>query len=152
MAHKTVINGTEYEITGGTTLANGTKYQIRGGRTIVDGTGYAVEFASLVYLKGDSSFSLYDYARLTVEGTTYNLTRLDTYAKAGQEILIEAYRKTDYTVVQSLYINNSYVTGVHSGLFRYTYVIPDGITKIAIRQVTTYDTWTYLCNIYITES
>lgn len=31
MAHKTVINGTEYEITGGTTLANGTKYQIGGG-------------------------------------------------------------------------------------------------------------------------
>ena len=30
MAHKTMINGTAYAITGGTDLVNGTKYQIGG--------------------------------------------------------------------------------------------------------------------------
>lgn len=44
MAHKTLIGGTAYEISGGRTLVNGTGYSIDKGRTLVGGTAYEVGF------------------------------------------------------------------------------------------------------------
>lgn len=44
MAHKTLINGTAYEISGGKTLVNGTAYEIKNGKTRVGGTAYEVGF------------------------------------------------------------------------------------------------------------
>ena len=46
MAHKTLIDGTAYEVKGGRTLVDGTGYSIKGGRTLVDGTGYDISFLS----------------------------------------------------------------------------------------------------------
>lgn len=48
MAHKTLVNGTAYEISGGRTLVNGTGYSIAKGRTLVNGTGYDVTFVEMV--------------------------------------------------------------------------------------------------------
>ena len=45
MAHKTLVNGTSYDITGGKTLVSGTAYSIKGGKTLVGGTGYDISFA-----------------------------------------------------------------------------------------------------------
>lgn len=45
MAHKTLIGGTAYEISGGKTLVNGTAYSIKNGKTLVGGTAYDVGFA-----------------------------------------------------------------------------------------------------------
>ena len=53
MAHKTLIGGTAYEISGGKTLVNGTVYSIKNGKTLVDGTAYEVGFVDLI------SFSWY---------------------------------------------------------------------------------------------
>lgn len=47
MAHKTLINGTAYEITGGRTLVNGTGYSIDKGKTLVGGTAYEVGFGGV---------------------------------------------------------------------------------------------------------
>lgn len=44
MAHKTLINGTAYEIDGGKTLVNGTAYEVDKGKTLVGGTAYEVSF------------------------------------------------------------------------------------------------------------
>lgn len=44
MAHKTLVNGTAYEVKGGRTLVDGTGYSIKGGRTLVEGTGYDISF------------------------------------------------------------------------------------------------------------
>lgn len=44
MAHKTIINGTAYEVTGGKCLVNGTVYSINKGRTLIGGTGYDITF------------------------------------------------------------------------------------------------------------
>lgn len=44
MAHKTLVDGTAYEITGGKTLVGGTAYSIAGGKTMVDGTVYDISF------------------------------------------------------------------------------------------------------------
>ena len=42
MSHKTLVNGTSYEISGGKTLVNGTAYSISGGKTLVGGTAYSI--------------------------------------------------------------------------------------------------------------
>ena len=46
MAHKTLINGTSYDIKSGRTLIGGTGYDIKKGRTLIDGTGYDITFAT----------------------------------------------------------------------------------------------------------
>ena len=45
MAHKTLVNGTVYEVKGGKCLVNGTSYDIKKGRTLIGGTGYDITFA-----------------------------------------------------------------------------------------------------------
>lgn len=48
MAHKTLIGGTAYEISGGKTLIDGTAYKIEKGKTRVDGTAYDVPFTAII--------------------------------------------------------------------------------------------------------
>ena len=45
MSHKTLVNGTSYDVKGGKCLVNGTSYDIKNGRTIIGGTGYDITFA-----------------------------------------------------------------------------------------------------------
>ena len=45
MAHKTLISGTSYDVSGGKTLIDGTAYGIAGGKTLVNGTAYDISFA-----------------------------------------------------------------------------------------------------------
>lgn len=45
MAHKTMIDGAAYEISGGKTLVDGTAYSIKAGKTLVGGTAYEVGFS-----------------------------------------------------------------------------------------------------------
>lgn len=42
--HKTLVNGTVYEVMGGKCLVNGTVYNILKGRTLIGGTGYDINF------------------------------------------------------------------------------------------------------------
>lgn len=42
--HKTLINGTVYEVKGGKCMVNGTVYNILKGRTLINGTGYDITF------------------------------------------------------------------------------------------------------------
>ena len=44
MAHKTLINGTVYEVKGGKCLVGGTSYDIKKGRTLIGGTGWDIKF------------------------------------------------------------------------------------------------------------
>lgn len=44
MAHKTLIGGTSYEISGGKTMVGGTAYEISGGKTMVGGTVRNISF------------------------------------------------------------------------------------------------------------
>lgn len=48
MAHKTLISGTAYEISGGKTLVGGTMFGIKGGKTSVNGTAYSIAFGAAV--------------------------------------------------------------------------------------------------------
>lgn len=42
MSHKTLVNGTSYDVKGGKCLVNGTSYDIKKGRTLIGGTGYDI--------------------------------------------------------------------------------------------------------------
>ena len=53
MAHKTLVNGTAYEVKGGKCLVNGTAYDIKKGRTLIGGTGYDITFGPVMPVKGD---------------------------------------------------------------------------------------------------
>ena len=48
MAHKTMVGGTAYEISGGKALVDGTTYGIKGGKTLVGGTAYEIGFSKAV--------------------------------------------------------------------------------------------------------
>lgn len=55
MAHKTLVGGTAYGISGGKCLIGGTAYSIQKGRTLVGGTGYDIGFGTPLasYAEGD---------------------------------------------------------------------------------------------------
>ena len=54
MAHKTIVNGTAYEVKSGKCLVNGTVYSINKGRTLIGGTGYDIAFGPPpIPVKGD---------------------------------------------------------------------------------------------------
>lgn len=46
MAHKTLVNGTAYDVKGGKALVNGTGYDVKNGKTLVNGTGYTIKFGT----------------------------------------------------------------------------------------------------------
>lgn len=44
MAHKTLISGTAYSVTGGRELIGGTGYDCKAGKTLIGGTAFTVPF------------------------------------------------------------------------------------------------------------
>ena len=65
MGHKTLINGTAYEITSGRILINGTVYSVDKGKTRVGGTGYDIQigfeslldFGTITLTQGTANYS-----------------------------------------------------------------------------------------------
>lgn len=72
MAHKTLIGGTSYEITGGQTLVGGTGYNIKKGQTLIFGTGYDIEFAKPTLIEYRSIPNV-EWGKLTHNGTVYKV-------------------------------------------------------------------------------
>lgn len=66
MAHRTLINGTAYDISGGRELIGGTGYAKKKGRVLVNGTGYDVPFSSGIPL---STVALGDILMLNENGS-----------------------------------------------------------------------------------
>lgn len=65
MAHRTLINGTGYDISGGRELIGGTGYAKKKGRVLVNGTGYDIPFSSGIPL---STVALGDILMLNENG------------------------------------------------------------------------------------
>ncbi|MDD6544880.1 MAG: DUF6273 domain-containing protein [Clostridiales bacterium] len=66
MAHKTLISGTAYSVTGGRELIGGTGYAKKKGRVLVNGTGYDIPFSSGITL---STVALGDILMLNENGS-----------------------------------------------------------------------------------
>lgn len=98
MAHKTLVNGTAYEVKGGKCLVNGTSYDIKKGRTLIGGTGYDIVFSSASPIldeidwttirevsdagQGANYWSIGDRKAVTLNGTIgkLSLSNVTTYA------------------------------------------------------------------------
>lgn len=97
MAHKTLISGTAYSVTGGRDLIGGTGYDCKAGKTIIGGTAFTVPFSkgiplntitpgAILYLKESGSpvpfyIAKHDYeSGLNGAGRTL-LVRKDCYDK-----------------------------------------------------------------------
>lgn len=107
MAHKTLIGGTAYEISGGKTLVNGTAYSIDKGKTLVGGTAYEVGFVELVTVKisqNDMFAPNTDAARVTIDGQVYD-------GSETVELLLPVGTKIDCYVTAS-YSANSTTTNI----------------------------------------
>lgn len=81
MAHKTLVGGTAYEISGGKTLVNGTVYNIKNGKTLVGGTAYEVGFGCEIFIDVDPA-RLDDFmavcGTVKINGVQYNSSYSDT--------------------------------------------------------------------------
>ena len=98
MSHKTLVNGTVYEVNGGKCLVNGTAYDIKKGRTLINGTGEDIVLSSVSPIldengwttirevsdagQGANYWSIGDRKAITLNGTVGNLTlsNYTTYA------------------------------------------------------------------------
>ena len=98
MSHKTLVNGTVYEVNGGKCLVNGTAYDIKKGRTLINGTGEDIVFSSVSPIldendwttirevsdagQGANYWSIGDRKEVTLNGTVghLSLSNYTTYA------------------------------------------------------------------------
>lgn len=93
MAHKTLIDGTAYDIKGGRTLVDGTEYSIKGGKTLIDGTGYDVNFKTFIFDPTKMSYIQDEFIEVINNGyasqlplgclITLNNARCNTYEVIG---------------------------------------------------------------------
>ena len=62
MAHKSLISGTAYNISGGKSLISGTAYNISSGKSLISGTAYNINFKkepfAMLYSDGNFIFQL----------------------------------------------------------------------------------------------
>ena len=105
MAHKTLISGTAYSVTGGRELIGGTGYSIKKGRTLIGGTGYDITFAppyDSVFANNTweqiieachnnavpDTWNVADQKQMTINGVDYQIDIIgknhDTYAAGGK--------------------------------------------------------------------
>ena len=105
MAHKTLVNGTVYEVKGGKCLVNGTGYSIKKGRTLIGGAGYDITFAPTydsVFANNTwqqiieachnnavpDTWNVADQKPMTINGVDYQIDIIgknhDTYAAGGK--------------------------------------------------------------------
>ena len=105
MAHKTLISGTAYSVTGGRELIGGTGYSIKKGRTLIGGTGYDITFAppyDSVFANNTweqiikachnnavpDTWNVADQKPMTINGVDYQIDIIgknhDTYAAGGK--------------------------------------------------------------------
>lgn len=160
MAHKTLVGGTAYKVTGGKCLVGGTAYSIKKGRTLVDGTGYDVKFSAYNPVFADnewaaiidacqknevpSSWVVGDQKSMTINGKEYMIDIIgkghDDYADGSGKAPLTLQMHDVY--VSSYKMNNSAtnVGGWGSSVMRATnlpYVLKKMPTEVqaAIREV-----------------
>ena len=97
MAHKTKIDGTSYDISGGKCNIDGVKYNINKGKTLIDGTGYDINFLgpTKITVKGDgTSWSgpsgvKETYSQIIINNTlNINSARIEEF-NSGENVEIE---------------------------------------------------------------
>lgn len=145
MAHRTLINGTGYNVKGGRTLINGTGYSIKKGRTLINGTGYDVSFGP--YLITPDTISQYFIVAnssyyFAGSGSTFTSNNTNVNSSTAKTTLIAKYDMTisfDYSVASEANYDELTITaagtsvctdlsGVNSGSYTGTIKMNQSIT------------------------
>ena len=131
MAHKTLINGTSYEVSGGKALVDGTAYSIAGGRTLVGGTGYDISFVKPIPVTiTDTTSTGNAYRYVTINGTKYTTSATGIEVVRGDTIVCFV---AGVNAAGTVHVNKTEVfsSGVDTS-GTYDWVVPTGITSIDI--------------------
>lgn len=145
MAHRTLINGTGYNVKGGRTLINGTGYSIKKGRTLINGTGYDVSFGPYL-ITPDTISQYFTVANSSYyfagNGSTYTSNNTNLNSSTAKTTLIAKYDMTvsfDYSVASEANYDKLTITvagtsvctdlsGVNSGSYTGTIKMNQNIT------------------------
>ena len=142
MAHKTLVNGTAYEVKGGKCLVNGTAYSIKNGRTLIGGAGYDITFAPTydsVFANNTwqqiieachnnavpDTWNVADQKPMTINGVDYQIDIIgknhDTYAAGGKAPL--TFQMHDcYDDIKNMNSSNTTIGGWTSCAMRSTHL------------------------------
>ncbi len=112
-AHKTIVNGTAYDVKGGKCLVNGTAYSIKKGRTLINGTGYDINFEPDVRLtwtfnltvNSPASTPTFLYANFTSNGTKFKAFNCDVMAGALNLSYLYLNQDASHTQLNVYYYN-----------------------------------------------
>ena len=151
MAHKTLISGTAYSVTGGRDLIGGTGYAKKKGRVLVNGAGYDIPFSSGIPL---STVALGDILMLNENGSPvpFYVCKHDYESGlngAGRTLLVrkdcsdnKAFNKSGYNRYaggeMDTWLNDTWIklldTNVQSGMsetkFYYTPLAGNSVTSL----------------------
>lgn len=121
--HRTMTDGTSFEITAGRCMAQGTVYEIKQGRTLVEGTAYDIMFSKtqIVMISGSRGSD----SSVNIDGVHYDngTYELRTYGTLNISVYVRSYGST------SSYINlNGY--RVQTGTGTYTFTTDEGSVEI----------------------
>ena len=112
MAHKTLINGTSYDIKSGRTLIGGTGYDIKKGRTLIGGTGYDIKFTTpigelpagtIVYMNVDGARTPY----IVVHQGNPDTTVYGASCNGTWVLMKDIYTLTKWQTKQNTYYDSS---------------------------------------------
>lgn len=147
MAHKTMVNGTVYEIDGGKTLIGGTAYSIDKGKTLVGGTAYEVGFAEMLKIKCEvtSDLGTEPVVFIEVNGTEYAIANnsIEIEVPTGTVMNIR-YRNTncpceDFGVSCNTFVNGTSVNQTHE----YSHTVD---TPVTMKVEYDFDDYCYECD------
>lgn len=151
--HKTLVNGTVYEVKGGKCLVNGTVYSIKKGRTLIGGTGYDITFPSAVTMpvKGDlitmnldGTDRLYRVLKI-VDETTVEVFRVQTLDTALRYSGTAEYAGNDIDVALNQTYYNTLTTAAKNA------IVPKDINQYSYANRGSY-TDDHACALYYPEN
>lgn len=126
MAHKTLIDGTAYDISGGKAMVSGTGYDIASGRTLVGGTGYEIPFGgpmpvTIVGGKLPNTPDNSDSAFVEYGGKKYVRTTIEV--QAGESVKVVLRSPSPAQIVKEQITLNGTVVSSGSGRITYTHTV-----------------------------
>lgn len=135
MAHKALIGGTAYEISGGKALVGGTAYSIDKGKTLVDGTAYEVGFGGdmrTITLKENTWSDSYTYAEIsyrTPNGETGRLSTAGVYElPLGTSVSVSLeIENRDYRPSVYIYFNGECIGYSNDSFISHTFSITQNV-------------------------
>lgn len=122
MAHKTLISGTAYSVTGGRDLIGGTGYDCKAGKTLINGTAFEVRFAELVTINISKDSSIGDSSAYIIHnGVQYSSGEIEV--EVGDTIIcsIPSHRGKGSLIID----NKTIING--ASVVSYSYVVESNI-------------------------